>query len=103
MSKWLEDLKDSDKVALAILFLGVLITFVATGGYLLVIFKSGLIEADMDRAVTIVKDFFGVGTGLIGASLLALKLQPKPPASDVMKTETIVSTSPPSNDSPAPP
>jgi len=78
MGKWLVDLKDSDKVALAILFLGVFITFIATATYLVVIFHDAHIqEADVDRSVSVIKDFFEVGTGLIGAALLALKLQPK--------------------------
>ena len=97
------DLKDSDKVALAILMLGVLITAAATGTYLLVVFHQGISEADMDRSVTVIKDFFEVGTGLIGAALLALKLQPKAPPSDVVKTETTVSTTPPTTDPPKPP
>ena len=75
---WLVDLKDSDKVALAILLLGVLITFVATGAHLwLTVHVHGVAEPDIDRSVSAIKDFFEVGTGLIGASLLALKLQPK--------------------------
>lgn len=94
MNKWLVDLKDSDKVALAILLLGVGITAAATVGFLLVVFHGGVAEAGMDQAESVIKDFFEVGTGLIGASLLALKLQPKAPASDVVKTETTVSTTP---------
>jgi hypothetical protein len=75
---WLADLKDSDKVALAILLLGVLITTGATGAHLwLTVHVHGIAEPDMDRSVSAIKDFFEVGTGLIGASLLALKLQPK--------------------------
>jgi hypothetical protein len=75
---WLADLKDSDKVALAILLLGVLITTCATGAHLwLTVHVHGIAEPDMDRSVSAIKDFFEVGTGLIGASLLALKLQPK--------------------------
>lgn len=74
---WLRDLKDSDKVALAILMLGVAITATATGAHLFVVFHGHIQEADMDRILSVIKDFFGVGTGLIGASLLALKLQPK--------------------------
>jgi hypothetical protein len=75
---WLSDLKDSDKVALAILLLGVLITTCATGAHLwLTVHVHGIAEPDMDRSVSAIKDFFEVGTGLIGASLLALKLQPK--------------------------
>lgn len=78
MGKWLTDLKDSDKVAIAILLLGVLITATATGSYIFVVLHDVHIqEADVDRVVGVIKDFFEVGTGLIGAALLALKLQPK--------------------------
>jgi hypothetical protein len=78
MSKWLDDLKDSDKVALMILFVGVAITGAATLGCIAVFFHAGkLPEQEVARAVSTIKDFFGVGTSLIGAALLALKLQPK--------------------------
>ena len=78
MGKWLVDLKDSDKVALASLFTGVAITGIATLGCLLVFFHaSKLPEPDVVRAISAIKDFFAVGSSLIGAALLALKLQPK--------------------------
>jgi hypothetical protein len=78
MATWLKEVRDADKIALAILLLGVLITATATGAYLGVLFHHGLQEAEIDRADSVIKDFFEVGTGLIGAALLALKLQPKP-------------------------
>lgn len=78
MGEWLADLKDSDKVAIAILLLGVAVTFASTLGVIAVIFHSAHIDvAETTRAISVIKDFFGVGTGLIGAALLALKLQPK--------------------------
>jgi|SRR5277367_1941491 len=95
MSKWLVDLKDSDKVALAILLLGVSICGSSSVSYLAVIIWAHLQETDLDRAVTIIKDFFEVGTTLIGAAMLALKLSPKEPPAEIVKTETRVSSPPP--------
>lgn len=76
--KFLDDIKDADKVALLILVLGVVICFACTVCYLVVVYHSGtLYEAVEDRALAGIKDFFAVGTSLITASLLAIKLQPK--------------------------
>lgn len=85
---WLTDIKDSDKVALLILLLGVLVCMACTVCYLVVVYHSGtLYEAVEDRALTGIKDFFAVGTSLIAGALLALKLQskndaPLPPPKD---------------------
>jgi len=80
VSGFLKDIKDADKVAILILLLGVLITASSTGAYLGIVYHSGSIyEAVEDKALAGIKDFFEVGTGLIGAALLALKLQPKNP------------------------
>ena len=76
--KFLDDIKDSDKVALLILIVGVGICLACTVCYLIVVYHSGtLYEAVEDRALGGIKDFFAVGTGLISGALLAIKLQPK--------------------------
>lgn len=76
--KFLDDIKDADKVALLILALGVAVCFTCTACYLIVVYHSGtLYEAVEDRALAGIKDFFAVGTSLIAGALLALKLQSK--------------------------
>ena len=75
---WLTDIKDSDKVALLILLLGVGVCMACTVCYMIVVYHSGtLYEAVEDRALAGIKDFFAVGTSLIAGALLALKLQSK--------------------------
>lgn len=76
--KFLDDIKDADRVALLILLLGVMVCFACTACYLIVVYHSGtLYEAVEDRALAGIKDFFAVGESLIAGALLALKLQPK--------------------------
>lgn len=77
MSGWLKDIKDSDKVALLILYSGITICFFATLAYLGVVFHPSVTEAASDRAMDAIKDFFGVGGGLVTGATLALKLQPR--------------------------
>lgn len=84
MANWLKDVKDADKVGLLLLYTGILCCFIATSGYLLVIFHAGLSETTVDRALSGVKDFFGVGLSLVTAAMGVLRFQSKgngaPPA-----------------------
>lgn len=74
---WLKDVKDSDKVGLMILYTGLFVTALATGCYLLVVFHHGLDETVMDRAMSAIKDFFGIGLSLVTAAMGVLRFQSK--------------------------
>ena len=78
MPSWFKDIKESDRVALVLLYTGIIITFLSTVGYVELLFHAaGISEAIEDKALAGVKDFFAVGTSLIAAATLALKLQNK--------------------------
>jgi hypothetical protein len=83
----LKDIKDSDKVALLILFVGIFVTGTACFTGVKIIF-SGATEGMVDRALSTVKDFFAVGSGLITAAVFALRLQPKPTSGTSLTTTT---------------
>jgi len=77
MMWWLKDVKDSDKVGLLLLYTGVFVTFLATVGYMAVIFHGGLTEALIDQALSSIKDFFAVGLSLVTAAMGVLRFQSK--------------------------
>lgn len=75
---WLKDVKDADKVGLLLLYTGIAVAFVATLAYLYIVYHSAaLYEAVEDRALSGVKDFFGIGVSLITAAMTVLRFQSK--------------------------
>jgi hypothetical protein len=79
VTKWLQDLKEADRVALMILYTGIGLSVFAALLYLGVIFHPSITEAAEDRALDVTKDLGAVGGSLISAAILALKLQDKKP------------------------
>jgi len=75
--RWLGDVKDSDKVALLVLYSGLIVVLFATAAGLAVTFHAGANEALVDRSLSIVKDLFGVGVSLITGACLVLRFQSK--------------------------
>lgn len=87
MGGFLRDVKDADKVGLLILYTGLLVCFVATCGYLAIVFHPNMQEQIMDRAMSSVKDFFGIGGTLITAAMAVLRFQSKDADKLTTKTE----------------
>jgi hypothetical protein len=76
--KFLHEIRGGDRVAIMLMFTGILIVTLATLSNIYVVFHAPT-ESELDRILTSIKDYFAVGTGLIGAATIALKLQSKPP------------------------
>lgn len=78
IGSWFKDVKDADKVGLLLLYTGISVSFVATLAYLYIVYHSAtLYEAVEDRALSGVKDFFGIGLSLITAAMGVLRFQSK--------------------------
>jgi hypothetical protein len=104
MSGWLSDVKDSDKVGLLLLFTGLSVSLLGTVAAMFILFYMRN-ESNIDRGLAVVATLGAQGGGLVTAAMGVLRFQSKsdnPPPTDVVKTQTTVSTTVPVADPPAP-
>ena len=78
MGKWLDEVKDSDRVALLLLFVGLGVMVLSTIFTIIIVFHIKE-ENVLDRVLVAIAALSAQGGGLITASMGLLRLQSKPP------------------------